>query len=340
MDKVDFVLMWVDGKDPEWLSQKRKYEMSSQNISRSDVDANGDCRYRDYGLLRYWFRAVEKFAPWVNKVFFVTCGQKVDWLNEACPKLRIINHSEFIPSEYLPTFQARTIELNLFRIADLSERFVLFNDDIFLLNSIEPSFFFKGGVPSLACDLGIPRWIGCNNSSRIMINDSGTLKNSMDVEHLIWKSRGKFFNIRALGFLRAAKNFVSFTVNRVWILGAFGHLALPHLKSTFEEIWHKQPKIMDRTSRHKFRCDDDVNQWLSCGWNMVTGRFNPVNEKRLGKYMTLATNDFHTLCTAIRQQSFPQICINDKGNNDPDSCFKELAMVFEEILPEKSSFEK
>ena len=26
MDKIDFVLTWVDGSDPNWLQEKNKYE--------------------------------------------------------------------------------------------------------------------------------------------------------------------------------------------------------------------------------------------------------------------------------------------------------------------------
>ncbi len=94
-------------------------------MARGDEDANADCRYRDYGLLRYWFRSVERFAPWVNRMFFVTCGQKPEWLDENNPRLRLVNHADYIPAACLPTFQSNTIELNLHRIPDLSERFVL-----------------------------------------------------------------------------------------------------------------------------------------------------------------------------------------------------------------------
>lgn len=31
-------------------------------------------RYRDWENLKYWFRGVETFAPWVNKVYFITYG--------------------------------------------------------------------------------------------------------------------------------------------------------------------------------------------------------------------------------------------------------------------------
>jgi hypothetical protein len=30
MEKIDFVLTWVDGNDPEWLAEKRKWEALSR----------------------------------------------------------------------------------------------------------------------------------------------------------------------------------------------------------------------------------------------------------------------------------------------------------------------
>lgn len=30
---------------------------------------NSDVRYRDWEFMKYWFRAVEQNAPWVNKIF-------------------------------------------------------------------------------------------------------------------------------------------------------------------------------------------------------------------------------------------------------------------------------
>ena len=75
MEKIDFVLPWVDGNDKEWIDLKRKYESSVEILSKSNPEVNDASRYRDYGLLKYWFRGVDRFAPWVNRVFFVTCGQ-------------------------------------------------------------------------------------------------------------------------------------------------------------------------------------------------------------------------------------------------------------------------
>ena len=99
-DSIDFVLPWVDGSDPEWLARMREATAAEGGTASSDAAANGECRFSDNGLLRYWFRAVERFAPWVGKVFFVTCGQKPDWLDERHPKLRLLDHRDYIPAEW------------------------------------------------------------------------------------------------------------------------------------------------------------------------------------------------------------------------------------------------
>ncbi len=341
MDKIDFVLTWVDGADPAWLAEKRRYENGGAAMALGDADANADCRYRDCGLLKYWFRSVERFAPWVNRVFFVTCGQKPAWLDESNPKIRLVDHREYIPAACLPTFHSNTIELNLHRLPDLSERFVLFNDDLFLLQPVAPGFYFRKGLPVIPCDIGIPRWIGSSNISRIAINNSGVLKLGLDVERLVWRNILKFADVRALGIARAIKNVLSFAVNRVYIAGTFGHLAQAHLKSTFADVWRVQPRALERTSRSRFRTDDSVNHWLMSAWDMVSGRFFPVNEKRKGAFIVLTEDTVASACDAIRRRAHPEICLNDKGTNaDPERCFAAVAAAFESILPDKSSFEK
>lgn len=338
--KIDFVLPWVDGSDPEWIARKREYEGCKSGQS-GDFNANGDCRYRDMGLLRYWFRAVERFAPWVNKVFFVTCGQKPDWLDEIHPKLRLVDHRDYIPAGHLPTFNARAINLNLHRIADLSEQFVLFDDDMFLLQPRTPRDFFRGGLPVLPCDLGIPYWLGPSHTSRVVVNNCGVLKRTMDVNRLVWKNIAKFGDVFALGAVRAAKNVLSFAVNRTVLLGCFGHLALPHLKSTLAEVWAALPEVMERTSGHRFRDDNDVNQWIFAAWNQVKGRFRPGNEKRMGGYVVLREDNLVAACEGVRRRRWPQICLNDAGAADDfGHCSRAMGEAFADILPDKSSFEK
>ena len=336
--KIDFVQTWVDGTDPQWLKLRRKYEAREPGISLGD--ANGDCRYKDNGLLKYFFRAVEKFAPWVNKVFFVTCGQKPPWLNVNCPRLRFVNHADYMPADWLPTFHSNAIELNLHRIKDLSEHFVLFNDDLFLLRAVKPEDFFRSGLPVIPCDLALPPWIGGSNIGHIMLNNSGLVKNALDVQREIWRSWRKNFSVGSLGFVRAAKNLASIAVNRTVIYGCFGHLAHAHLKSTLEELWERFPAVLERTSRHKFRADDSVNQWLASAWDLTRGRFFPANEKRIGRHMTINPGSVGDICAFISRARCSQLCLDEKGGTqDLERCFAEVGKALETLLPEKSSFE-
>ncbi|MDE8070900.1 stealth family protein, partial [Erysipelothrix rhusiopathiae] len=128
--KIDFVVPWVDGSDKDWIRDRLQLEGKGVEITDSD--------YRDWDIFKYWFRAVEMYAPWVNNVYLITYGHLPEFLNVDHPKLKIINHTDYIPKEYLPTFSSHAIELNMHRIEGLSEHFVYFNDDMFLNKPVTP----------------------------------------------------------------------------------------------------------------------------------------------------------------------------------------------------------
>lgn len=109
MNEIDFVILWVDGNDPAW---REEFVRTRQ----AENDDASEIRYRDWRNLHYWFRSAERFAPWVRKVHFITWGHLPAWLRRDHPKLHIVNHRDFIPAEYLPTFNSNTIELNIHQI--------------------------------------------------------------------------------------------------------------------------------------------------------------------------------------------------------------------------------
>ena len=94
-EEIDIVLAWVDGSDPVWR-EKKKERMRQQGLSVKSDDREE--RYRDWDLMRYWFRSIENFAPWVRKIHFVTFGHLPEWLDSSNPKLHIVNHEDFIPN--------------------------------------------------------------------------------------------------------------------------------------------------------------------------------------------------------------------------------------------------
>lgn len=122
MNNIDFVVLWVDDSDPNWLNDKAKYNPETSEKIKSDVDTAA--RYRDWNNMKYWFRSIEKFAPWVRKIHFVTYGHLPDFLDTNNEKIHIVNHEDIIPSDCLPNFNASAIEININNIPGLSEQFV------------------------------------------------------------------------------------------------------------------------------------------------------------------------------------------------------------------------
>ena len=140
--KIDFVITWVDGSDPVWDMQRQE-TLRKQGIFVDESLDNSTARYRDWDILKYWFRGVETFAPWSTKFILLTYGHLPKWLKKEHPKLHIVRHEDFIPAEFLPTFSSHPIEWNFHRIEWLTENFVYFNDDMFLIKKFLRKIFLE-----------------------------------------------------------------------------------------------------------------------------------------------------------------------------------------------------
>lgn len=327
-DPIDFVLPWVDGNDPEWQKLFLKYK-----------EDNGDkrpLRFRDMNTLRYWFRGVEKFAPWVNKVYFVTCGQIPDWLNTENPKLVCVRHDEYIPPEYLPTFSSNTIELNLHRIPDLSQHFVYFNDDMFLIKETQQRDFFLHGLP---CDEAIMEYHVPFRYPLFLtpVANASMLNRHFDKKEVMLRYFDKFFSPR-YGIVNILKNVKHFTGK--YIPGfRSAHLYSSFLKSTFEEVWAAEPELFDQICRNRFRLPFDVNQWALQGWQYCTGRFYPRNYP--GKcFFICSAEDSKDAVKEIKGSKYRIICLNDEVTEDFEQVKSIFISAFEKIFPQKSSFER
>ncbi|MEG2813869.1 MAG: Stealth CR1 domain-containing protein [Oscillospiraceae bacterium] len=327
MDTIDFVLTWVDGNDPEWQAEKRKYKPSSD----SDDGIN---RYLDWENLQYWFRAVEKFAPWVNKIHFVTAGHIPKWLNTNNPKLNIVKHSDYIPSEYLPTFSSHPIELNIHRIKGLSENFVYFNDDTFLNAPVKPENFFKDGKPvdQLIFDIAYP---SREQISKIVYNNYELISKYTTKRFLYKNAFSKlfypFYGLVGLKnyFLLPFQHFTGFYNH---------HLPISFCKSIYCEMWEKEYDALNETSLRKFRDNADVSPWAIRYLNLSRGNIVPASYNQ-GKIFAI-TNSNEKLYKAISKSKYRMICCNDAGEYDDFQKQKQnLINIFDKKLPEKSSFE-
>lgn len=332
--KIDFVIPWVDGNDPKWIIEKKRYLNSEEN------DSNSTNRYRDWGLMKYWFRGVDRFTPWVNMIHFVTWGHVPSFLNIMHPKIHIVRHEDFMPAEALPTFSSHALELNIHRIDGLAEHFVYFNDDTFILREMEETKFFKNGLPctyggeipiELAGKIGI--W------QHAAVNDLGVVNAHFNKKKSISTYRKKYIN----GNYRWQDNLRTFILETLYpdYFTGFKNLHAPaaYLKRTYKEVWKAEPELLSQTTIHRFRRPIDVNQWVMLWWQVASGKFSPaiIDNK------TILADSIHIneICEDIKSQHMDMICINDPdGEIDFNKLSLELQKAFEKLLPDKSSFEK
>ena len=327
---IDFVITWVDMNDPKWQAKFSKYSQNKNNTKNGVSKA----RFRDNGFLKYWFRGVETFAPWVRKVHFVTDGQKPEWLDANNPKIHLVNHADFIPAQFLPTYNSVVIERYIHKIPGLSEHFVYFNDDFYLINHVATERFFQNGLP---CDIAVfdynPSWSQwykrIKNNIRI-INRHFNKKEVMDRHHDKWFNKSYGLKARWNYFLKYYDKFVTLRVP---------HNAQPYLKSTFEEVWAVAEKELTETSVNKFRALTDYTPELFRTWQICRGNFTPYNTYKDTKMFPLMVRPKQAI-KAIYQQSYTLICLNDNVHiRNYDQVMEDLTAAFNSILPEKSSFE-
>lgn len=332
MDPIDFVVTWVDGCDPAWRAERAR----CLNI-QDDFDSDA-CRYRDWDLLRYMFRAFEKYTPWVNRIHFVTWGHLPPWLNADHPRLRIVSHRDYISEEYLPTFSSRPVILNAHRIPGLAERFVLFNDDMFVIRPVAPECFFKKGLPA---DYAIFYPFTMSHSGATfaanVANNMTEINARFKKVDVLRRNFFKYFSPQygsALRFTLCALAFPS-------IVGYWkSHFPQPYLKSTFEKVWEKAYAVLDRTCRNKVRSPSDVNEWLMRYWQLAEGSFTPSNHRNRLLFNLNARNAERAV-QVIRSQTHDLICLNDnEALGDISEIQMKVSEAFEQILPDKSAFEK
>ena len=330
-EQIDFVVTWVDMNDPAWQEEFARYS------GREKTEANGvsDARFRDYGFLRYWFRGIEKFAPWVRKIHFVTSGQLPEWLDTDNPKLNPVSHKDFIPAEYLPTFNSVVIERFMHRIPGLSDRFVYFNDDFYIIRPVSPERFFRNGLPcDFACFQYNPSW---SQWYKTLKNNVRIINRHFDKKSVMKEFHDKWFNeeygskARMNRLLRHYGKFITLRTH---------HNAQPYLKETFDEVWEAAGQELRETSGNRFRSVTDYSPELFRTWQICRGNFEPYNTYKDTKMFPLMVRPKQAVRT-IYEQKYSLICLNDNVHiRNYDQLMRKIKDAFESILPEKSSFEK
>ncbi len=238
---IDIVISWVNGNDPVH-KQKREQYMSKPNSVREDIDA--PTRFNSVGEIYYCVASIIKFASFVRQIFIVTDNQNPHldtFISDNFPEnkipIKIIDHRLIFKNfeEKLPTFNSISIESCLYRIPDLSENFVYFNDDFFLMRPVAASDWFRNNK---AVAYGSWRSVAFDNFLR--------------------KIKPKKNGRKPFGFKDSM-------LNAPKILGiksfyfCIKHTPLPLKKSIFEAYFNQNQDVFSENISYKFRNENQFN---------------------------------------------------------------------------------
>lgn len=312
---VDIVYLWCNSNDANWIGKKNN-ELKKYN-KPLDNDAVSDCRFISTDELKFSLRSLEKFAPWINKIYIVTDNQIPDWLDTTNSKVKIIDHKEILPEGALPTFNATAIETSLHKIPELSEHFLFANDDMFFGQPVTKDFFFaKDGYPVFRF-----------SKRRIIKKPYRHLYGYMIslAYRLVTKNTGKTFPY-------------------------FPHHNIDaYRKSSIEECIETFKTGFEKTVYQKFREKECIQRSIYEYYAIAKGQGHPRvidnYTRRLGAVFT--KSGLEALQIPLKQSNLNMIdkfrphlfCLND-GLKTTDNDRLAMHMKLEKIFPEPSSFEK
>ena len=151
-DPIDAVISWVDGLDPAHLQKRQIFMGSAPHLFHEN--ATNPHRWACNGEIYLCLASLEHNAPWLRKIWIIVDEQSPDLSRLSAAlraKVHLVDHSDIFANHgaALPTFNSLAIETFLWNIAGLSDRFIYFNDDVFLTAPCQKSDFFSPSGPIL-----------------------------------------------------------------------------------------------------------------------------------------------------------------------------------------------
>ena len=256
-ETIDIVLPYVNPMDKEWQAEFTKYKRMAGDKS--------DNRFRDAGTLQHWFRLIRKNTKFKYRIVLILAkeSQVPKWLDVNAKDLRIVYHREFIPASELPTFNSSVINCYIPFIRDLNEKYILFNDDIFMINPTYAGDWFDGHTPKFFCDwIHFPRsgalWDKNIGNCQMIINklmnctlwnspEHGPLPRVKSVDLFLWSKISRLMtDALSDSRFRQEKNITDWIFSMFYIAGGFGYTTNHPISTYFntEHIWLPRTKIV------------------------------------------------------------------------------------------------
>lgn len=255
MFPVDAVITWVDGNDPV-LNRKRCLYGNTTYFERDDLA--GSTRYANCGEIEWCVASINKYAPFIRKIYIITDGQDPH-LTSRIP-VEVVDHSVVFKGfeDFLPVFNALSIETFFWQIPGMSEHFVYFNDDMMLVNPVSVSDFFE--------EDGTPRCYGSVRSSLITTLTRRIKRTKDGIKRCTFK--GVMLNAAKI----AGSKHIYIKVD---------HTPRGHRRSFYQDFFSKRPDYAVRNVKYRFRDADqfmpDLLEYVA-GYLDGTIRLTPVSK--------------------------------------------------------------
>ncbi len=337
-EPIDFVITWVDGSDHLW-NEVRCKALEKLNASKLDTRKQ---RYRNWKNLVFLLRGISKYASWVNHIYIVTPHQVPVWLNLNNPRISVIDQDDlFEDKSILPTFNNCAVELLLHKIQGLTEQFVYFNDDMFILSETKETDFFKEGLPCITAAISpiLPHYSKNGKGTYgIDVLNYSIIAKHFEKEGVLKKNWKKYFDPRNGRELIKTVCCMPFSS-----LPGFNemHTAYSYLKRTYEEVWDIEKAELEESCRLRFRSDFCCNHHVMRYWQMANGTFS-VRRRNFSKMFEIYKRGDEDEAISCIKKGTPQIiCINDDivADEDFEYIVNRVNRAFAMRFPEKCDFE-
>ncbi|MBL0165452.1 MAG: Stealth CR1 domain-containing protein [Xanthomonadales bacterium] len=238
---IDAVITWVDGADP---AHRAKLDAWLAQSGQSRPASAARTRFNDAGEIDWCIRSILRFAPWFRKIHIVVDAQIpaiLERLQDSgfADRFNVVDHREIFAGfeQHLPTFNSRSIITMLWRIEDLAENFVYFNDDMFLLRDVKAEDFFRDGK---VVQRGLWRMQSGKTWASRLLNVLKRLRGPR--EEKVGNLESQQLSARIAGF-----------GDRYYRLY---HNPYPMRRSTLRDFFARHPDLLASNCRHRLRSNE------------------------------------------------------------------------------------
>lgn len=293
MLNTDIVITWVDGATPD-MQAKRAYHLGTAQMPLHGNAINPH-RWLCSDELNYCLKSIANNAPDIRRIWIVTDQQTPAFAGlsaEFAAKISIVDHREiFAGYEHaLPTFNSLSIETFLWRIPDLAEHFIYFNDDVFLTSPAKFDDFFTDTGPVMR-----GKWVDFSH----LPDCADSLSQAALLNH---------YNQIVSGHL------AGFTANHMF---ASAHVVHPMQRSIMAELFAAHQEQFERNSAFRFRSTAQFLPQSLHNHHCIQNGLGRVHEVRDYIHVPANTSDHYTaqditsFLNSTQRADIKFLCVND-----------------------------